>query len=94
MGVFFLPEAFFVYILITAIPPVTVLAIVARYAGNETLLLTSSDSSYNTSPSTLNELVNDLLREANETGNYQLEMASVDTQVIVSFSTHVCMYTL
>ena len=76
-------DIFQVYVLTTAILLATVRPVVVKHLGNETLLLTSSDSSYHTSPSTLREWANDLLREANETENYQLELASVDTKVIV-----------
>ena len=90
MGVFLSLAVFHVYMLTTAILSVTVRAVDVKYHGKETLLLTSSDSSYNTSPSTLSKWVNDLLREANETESSQLELASVDTQVIAYFSSYNC----
>ena len=58
----------------------------AKYSGNETLsvlLLASTDSSYDSSPSTLSEWVNDLFNEVNKDANYQLQLLSFDTQVIM-----------
>ena len=59
-------------------------AAVVKYSGNQTLsvlLLASSDPSYDSSPSTLSNRVNDLLNEANKDGSYQLQLLSFDTQV-------------
>ena len=57
--------------------PTSVSAAVVKYSGNETLsvlLLASSDPSYDSSPSTLINRINDLLNEANKDGSYQLQL--------------------
>ena len=81
-----LTVAVFCTLLATARLSTTVCAAVAKYSGYETLsvlLLASSDSSYDSSPTTLSQRVNDLLNEANKDGSYKLQLLSFDTQVIV-----------
>ena len=64
--------------------PTATCALALKYPRNETLsvlLLASTDSSYGTSPPTLSEWVNDLLKEANDKWSYQLELYLLDTKV-------------
>ena len=80
--------------LATARLSTSVCAAVAKYSGNETvfvLLLASSDS-YDSSPSTLSKLVNDLLNESNKDGSYQLQLLSFDTEVLAR--RHKMLYTV
>ena len=86
MGAFLL-VIFFCAFLATTRLPTSVWAAAVKYSGNETLsvvLLASSDPSYDSSPSTLSNRVNDLLNEANKDGSYQLQLLSFDTQVAAS----------
>ena len=81
MGVSLLVTFFCAFLAITRVPT-SVCAAVVKYSGNETfsvLLLASSDPSYDSSPSTLSNRVNELLNEANKNGSYQLQLLSFDT---------------
>ena len=75
-----LPAVFYVVLTSTC-------ALLAEHPQNVTLsvlLLASTDSSYNTSPSTLSEWVNDLLiKGAKENWGYQLQLSILDTKVRV-----------
>ena len=59
---------------------------VAKYPGSESLsvlFLTSSDTSYFSETMTRSERVDDLLRQASENGSYELDLLSMDTQVLL-----------
>ena len=66
----------------------TTCTLVTMHPRNETLsvlLLASTDSSYNTSPSTLSKWVNDLLiKGSKKNWDYQLQLSLLDTKVRIS----------
>ena len=79
--------AFFYIVLASARLLMNVRALtVEEYSSNETftvLLLDSADSSYKSSSPALRQWVDDALRTASEGWRYQLQLISIDTQVLL-----------